>query len=200
MIGTIITLGIFCLVFGIMIAIQDQKNADLIADNARLKGRMESMGQTAPEKDSDGEKALTLEGIADAVRHTGFTPVIKDDCVDFKVGEERFFIDASRLPALFVSVIYTVDKEEWNLDILQRAAHLMSDELIMVKATFQDSEERTTLRFFIAALDRTATSLKYNLKYYLNIIDDANRRLNDLYKELSSPASDTIKANDSIAS
>ena len=210
MIGTIITLGIFCLVFGIMIVRQFDKNAALTADNALLKGRMEAMTEAAATKPAEDGKSLTVEGIADAVRHVGYKPDCGEDWVAFNVGDERYEIDADWLPTLFVTHLYTIDKEKWDLDIMKKAAHIMSDELAMVKALIRDDQEKPTLRFFIAALDRTSTSLKYNIKSYLGSIDNASRRMIEIYDKLMeeqnpstqlvNSVTDTIKANDTIAS
>lgn len=210
MIGLTITLGILCIAFAIAIATQDGKNAKLTADNALMKGRVEEMEKAVASRPAADDKSLTIEGIADAVRHLGFTPECEDGNVLFNIGDDRLYIDARRLPVLFVNHIYNVETEKWNLDIMRRAAHLVSDELVMVKALVHEDQDGATLRFFVAAMDRTATSLKYNLRSYLGLINDASNRLMEIYdgivKEQDTPAdilkplTDSIKPKDNVAS
>jgi len=68
------------------------------------------------------------------------------------------------------------------MDLLRDAAHLMSDELIMVKATFLD--EGRTLNFFVAAQDRNYESFRANLTNYMHILEDGQRKMNEEYHRL----------------
>ena len=70
------------------------------------------------------------------------------------------------------------------MELLKKAAHLMSDDLIMVKAIFDEKPDGTTLRFFVAAMDRNYPGFRDNLMSYLGIISDGNRRMTEIYNKL----------------
>ena len=131
---------------------------------------------------TDGPEPLTLDKIADAVRMEGFFPETEETGVRFKAQGESFYIDAERLPLVFLVKGYNVDPDEWEMDILRDAAHLMSDALIMVKATFTD--DGTTLNFFVAAQDRNYESFRANLTNYMRIIEDGQRKMNEEYHRM----------------
>lgn len=125
---------------------------------------------------------LTVEKIADALRIEGFFPEIEDNWVKFKVQGEGYFVDANRLPLLFVIKSYNVEPNDWEMDLLREAAHKMSDELVMVKATFSDDGK--SMRFFVAAQDRNYESFRANLANYMHILEDGQRKMNEEYHRL----------------
>ena len=129
-----------------------------------------------------GPQPLTVERIADAVRMEGFFPEIEESGVRFKAQGESFYIDAERLPLVFILKGYNVDPNDWEMDLLRDAAHLMSDALIMVKATISDDEK--SLNFFIAAQDRNYESFRANLASYLRIIEDGQGKMNEEYHRM----------------
>ena len=131
---------------------------------------------------TEGPQPLTVEKIADAVRMEGFFPEIEETGVRFKGQGESFYVDAERLPLLFIVKGYNIDPNEWEMDLLRDAAHVMSDSLIMVKAMFSDDDK--SLNFFIAAQDRNYESFKANLTYYMRIIEDGQRKMNEEYHRM----------------
>lgn len=134
------------------------------------------------DRSEEGPQPLTVEKIADAVRMEGFFPEIEESGVRFKAQGESFYIDAERLPLVFIVKGYNLDPKDWEMDLLRNAAHLMSDALIMVKATISDDEK--SLNFFIAAQDRNYESFRANLASYLRIIEDGQRKMNDEYHRM----------------
>lgn len=187
MLGLVICLAAFCFILLLILGRQDEKNAKLAAENGLMKGRMETLqerGAIAGEQSAAEDEPLTVEGIEAAVRHAGYVPDTSDDWVRFMVAGERFFIDTSRLPQIFISRYYNVQTSEWDMELLKKAAHLMSDDLIMVKAIFDEKSDGTTLRFFVAAMDRNYPSFRDNLMSYLGIISDGNRRMTEIYNKL----------------
>lgn len=135
---------------------------------------------------SEGEagraEPLDVGKIADAVRMEGFFPEVEETGVRFKGQGESFYIDAERLPLFFVVKSYNVDPDNWEMDLLRDAAHLMSDALILVKATFSD--DGRTLNFFVAAQDRNYESFRANLTHYMRIIEDGQRKMNEEYNRM----------------
>lgn len=180
-------MAVFCFILLLILGRQDDKNAKLAAENGLMKGRMETLqerGAIAGDQSATADDPLTVEGIEAAVRHAGYVPDTSDDWVRFMVVGERFFIDTSRLPQIFISRNYNVQTSEWDMELLKKAAHLMSDDLIMVKAIFDEKPDGTTLRFFVAAMDRNYPSFRDNLMSYLGIISDGNRRMTEIYNKL----------------
>ena len=133
-------------------------------------------------EEGSNREPLTVEKIADALRIEGFFPEIEDNWVKFKVQGEGYFVDANRLPLLFVIKSYNVEPNDWEMDLLREAAHKMSDELVMVKATFSDDGK--SMRFFVAAQDRNYESLRANITPYLRIIQDGERLMNEEYNKM----------------
>ena len=173
-------------VLGVLLLVRRKENRKLTED---LKWQREANMQllkNGPDKDGDGHTAcpepLTVGKIADAVRMEGFFPETEETGVRFKAQGESFYIDAERLPLVFVLKGYNVDPNDWEMDILRDAAHLMSDALIMVKATFTD--DGRTLNFFVAAQDRNYESFRANLANYIRIIEDGQRKMNEDYHRI----------------
>lgn len=187
MLGIVICLAVFCIILLLILGRQDEKNAKLTAENGLMKGRMETLqehGAVVGEQTATADEPLIIKGIEAAVRHAGFVPDTSDDLVRFMVAGERFIIDTSRLPQIFISRFYSVQTNEWDMDLLKKAAHMMADDLIMVKALFDENPEGTTLRFFVATMDRNYPSFRDNLMKYLDVISEGNRRMTEIYDKL----------------
>ena len=134
------------------------------------------------EEEAGRAEPLTVEKIADAIRMEGFFPEVEDTGVRFKAQGESFYVDAERLPLIFLLKGYNVDPNDWEMDILRDAAHKMSDALIMVKATISDDDK--SLNFFVAAQDRNYESFRANLTSYMRIIEDGQRKMNEEYHRM----------------
>ena len=187
MLVLVICLAVFCFALLMILGRQDEKNSALAAENGLLKGRMESIQEkmsATSSPSSDLSARLTVADIEAAVRHAGYVPDTSEDWVRFMVAGEKYYIDTARLPLLFVTRFYTVETSDWDMDLLKRAAHLLSDEMVMVKAIFDEKPNGTTLRFIIAAMDGNYSSLRDNLMSYINIVNDGNRRMREIYERL----------------
>ena len=181
----LIVLGVACALLMVLVSNLLNKNNELVEEVGLLKGRMESVKK----KTIDKENTLLVvpvstEGIEEAIRHAGYVPDNNENIVRFMVAGEVFFVDASRLPSIFVLKQYDINPNEWEMDLMKQAAHLMSDELMMVKATFYEDKEGTTLRFFVAALDANNASFRENLTRYLRMIEGGRSEMNDIYEKL----------------
>ena len=187
MLALIICLAVFCFILLLVLGRQDDKIASLSAENGLLKGRMENIReerQSGNYTSVSSEGSLTVADIEDAVRHAGYVPETNDNWVKFMAAGEAFHIDTARLPQIFIHRYYNVQTSDWDMPLLKHAAHLMSDDLIMVKAIFDERPEGTTLRFFVATMDRNYQSFRDNLMAYLGIIVDGNRRMTEIYDKL----------------
>ena len=145
------------------------------------------------------EDPLTVEKIADAARIEGFFPETDGNLVMFKVQGKTYYVDGDRLPLLFVVKPFEIDPRELEMDLLRDAAHKMSDQLVMVKATFADDEKH--MRFFVAARDRNFESFRNNLTAYMGILNDGQRLMGELYdKMVDEKREAALKANPVIPS
>ena len=174
----IIITGIIAMaVLGILLWDRLVVNRKLTETNLELLKRIPVTEDTVREG-----KQLTPDGIAEAVRFNGYIPEKDENSVTFRIQGESYLIDAERLPLFFVVKSYSVDPGKCDMDLMREAAHIMSDKLVMVKASFFDDD--TTLSFFVAAQDRNYESLKESLPSYLRVIDDGQHLFDEEYDQL----------------
>ena len=194
---TIIFWAVISIILLVVILQQDKENIRLSAENGVMKGRVEGMRETIAQslKESVSQELLNIDSIAEAVRKAGYNPEVSDEFITFKASGDSYYIDSRRRPQLFISLYYNVQPEQFDMDLLHHAAHLMSDELIMVKALFVENGNETHLRFYIGAFERIYPSLRDNLKDYITLLKDGSDRMLEIYKELEAQKNDsTIKA------
>jgi hypothetical protein len=185
MLALSIILGVACVLLLAMLSFQDNKNTKLSVENGLMKGRIETLQERLAERASvSPEGPLTVEGVEEAIRHAGYVPDVEENWIRFMVSGEPFYVETGRLPSVFVLRQYGVDTKDWEMDLLKQAAHQMSDELMMVKAIFDEDKEETGLRFLVAALDANNSSFKQNLTRYVGLIDDGRRKMNEFYEGL----------------
>ena len=185
MVMTIIISIIACTALGILLWDRCMANHRLSEDLRRQQETNQELLKRIPvttDGNDGGPQPLTVEKIADAVRMEGFFPEIEETGIRFKSQGESFYVDAERLPLIFVLKGYNIDPNDWEMDLLKDAAHRMSDALIMVKATFSDDER--SLNFFVAVQDRNYVSFRTNLTYYMRIIEDGQRKMNEEYHRM----------------
>lgn len=153
---------------------------------SHLEDRLTSNPNDGNRGKGDPEKAgtLTMEGIEASVRRLGYVPERHESWIRFMAAGEACYIETCRLPVVFLFRWFSLNPKDWEIDLLKQAAHLMADEIIMVKATFDEEKEKTHLRFLVAALDANDASFCKNLPRYLSIIEDGRRTLNEIYESL----------------
>jgi len=182
MLGLIICLAVFCFTLLLLLVRQSDRNEKTANENGVLKGRLETIqashaSQTAP------EDPVTVEGIAMAVRFCGYVPEKGEQWVRFMAAGDPFYIETDRLPSIFVLRQFSITPQELEMDLFRHAAHLMSDELIMVKA-FVNDDDAPTLRFLVAALDANNASFQENLTRYVTLINDGRDKMHEIYSML----------------
>ena len=201
MIGLFICLGIFCLSLLLVLIKQDDKNTELAAENGLMKGRIETLqewGVSAGRISPTAEAPLTVEDVETAVSRAGYVPYTSDNKVQLMVDDRQFTIDTSRLPQLLICSDGVVQTSEWDMDLLKKAAHLTSDDLIMVKAVFHEHPDSTILNFYIAAMDRNYLSFRANLMTYINAINVGIIRIHEIYDQLMEEKQGTTPAGTQI--
>ena len=147
---------------------------------------------------SSKDRLLTLDGIAEAVEDAGYTPEKGEGGLVFRRNGETYIIDARRLPRFFVSKTFRIKPQEWDMDLLKQAACRMTDDIIMVKGsvnTEPDEDGDCSLRIYLAAMDRTYRSFRANLADYVQIIDDADQRLGEIYRQISEEKQEAASLN-----
>ena len=190
MIGVIVLFTVLVAALIMTLFAEEKKESSLSAEAALLKGRLEGMKESVAETTRQAMAQLaplTMETIADAVRGLGAEPEIRDETIRFKLSDEDYFIDARRNPQIFLLCYYWVDPNDFDIALLKKAAHMMSDELIMVKALFSEEEgdEDIRMRFLVAAFERNYPGFRDNLKEYITLIQDGNTRLHEIYNDLA---------------
>ena len=183
MLGLIICLAVFCLALLFLLVRQNDRSVKTANENGVLKGRLETIqashaSQTAP------EDPVSVEGIEMAVRYSGYVPEKSEHWVRFLAAGDPYYIETDRLPTIFVLRQYSITPQELEMDLFRHAAHLMSDELIMVKAFIYDEWEEPTLRFAIAAIDANNDSLRENLTRYVTLIYNGRDKMHEIYAKL----------------
>ena len=179
-----LVVALVCALLAYLTIVGDKKNSKLVAENNQLKSRLDAAQKSAAQHEPVEELPLTVDSIMEAVRFAGYVPEKHDTWVRFMVSGEPFLIDTERLPQFFVVRDFGVDTKEWEMDLLKHAAHLMSDDLIMIKAIFCEDAQNCELRFFVAAMDRNYASFRENLTRYLSLIQEGQGRMNEIYQNL----------------
>ena len=183
MLGLIICLAVFCFALLLLLVRQNDRSVKTANENGVLKGRLETI-QASHDSQTAQEDPVSVEGIEMAVRFSGYVPEKSEHWVRFLAAGDPYYIETDRLPTIFVLRQYSITPQELEMDLFRHAAHLMSDELIMVKATFYEDEKGTSLKFFVAALDANNASFQDNLTKYINIIEDGRREMHEAYEKL----------------
>ena len=197
MIGFTLFLAGVCTILLVLLLVLDNKITNLVVENESLKRRWDEIiyRPQIPVTTTDQSGPLSVDGIEQAVRHMGYLPDRSEHWIRFMAAGEPYFIETSRLPVVFLIRQFSVDVKDWDMDLLKHAAHLMSDDLIMVKATFDDDEKDPGVRFFVAALDANCASFSDNLPRYLSIIDDGRKRMHEIYERLVKEKEEASRAS-----
>lgn len=214
-IAIIIILIVLVLPYGMMVKGYNE-NTKLTEENTQLKSRLDAIQQrvteTVPEKKDapsapkiQPEEPLTAEMIALAIQdqHYGYVQEVTEDTIRFVVKDLTYAIYTDRLPQILLALRFRIDPAKHDINLLRRAAYLMSDEIIMVKTQIDDEPGEDGLYglvFFLVAMDRNYSSFKSNLNNYINIIEDGRRSLGEHYDRLESERKDAIPALAALSS
>lgn len=201
-IAIIVIVIILVLPYGLMVKGYNE-NTKLTEENTWLKSRLDTL-LTQPETQEKPaipevtpEDPLTIDQIALAIqdRHYGYVQEMTQDAVLFTVKDLKYKLYTDRLPQICLVLQFGVEPEKFNLELLKQAAHLMSDDLIMVKAKINEepwSDGRIGLLFFLVALDRNYSSFKENLDFYIDIINDGRQNMMEHYEQLEKEREEAI--------
>ena len=211
----IVIIAVVVLPLGLLVKGYDE-NTELTEENTRLKSRLEALQtqpvsaippatlEPRPVPEMTPEEPLTIEKIALAIqdRHYGYVQEVTQDAICFTVKDLNYKLYTDRLPQLCLVLQFSLEPEKYNMELLKHAAHLMSDDIIMVKAKINEepwSDGRIGLMFFVVALDRNYSSFKENLDYYIDIINDGRQNMIEHYEQLEKERKEALPVLTSYA-
>lgn len=160
--------------------IQDYKQLE--KDNNWLKEQRNQVTKTVGVDDVDSHQ-LNKESAMEAIRFNGYVPDADEHWINFMVQGEHYAIDADRFPILVMMKHYNLNHNEWDMDLIHKAAHQVSDELIMGKVLFT-GEEEDGIAFQIAAIENKYGHFKDCLTRYISIIEESQARMSKIYNDL----------------
>lgn len=107
----------------------------------------------------------------------------EDNHICFLFGNEKFHIDASRLPRQTIILKgYNVDEVmDMDWDAMEEAADIVAKELVMVKMHIHRGG---MYDFMIVSTDRTIGNFALNFDFYLSLINDAQSLFLEKYQEI----------------
>jgi hypothetical protein len=150
-----------------------------------IRDKLDSALEKLASKRSLEEGKVTEETIMESVRYIGCVPDKEAFFIRFMKDGEKYYIDPNRLPVFYMMRCYKVEVNDWQMDLLRHAAHLMSDQRMIVKALIEGEGADTTIRIFIVSLDRNYDSLKENLPRYIKMLEQAYEKLKVIYDQLA---------------
>lgn len=151
-------------------------------DNKWLKEQRERMPAPGAVDNVDLQP-LDKASAMEAIRFNGFVPEAMGHWITFMSQGEEFLVDGERFPVLVLMKHYNLDHSKWDIDLMHKAAHLVSDELIMAKVIFT-SEQEDGIAFQITAIENKYGHFKDCLTRYISIIENAQVRMREIYNEM----------------
>lgn len=180
-------LTIVCCILGVWAFAETRRNITAEKSNRDLLSKL-----NAGDMAGGYSEVLTVELAAKAVNANGYVPSIFGKSVHFKIQGETYAIYLERMPVVIIFKRYSLDRTEYDLDLLREAFHKTSDELIMVKA-FVD-EDGEGISFQIAALENCYGHFCDSLERYVGIIDNAVDLSRLRYHELEEARAHCLEA------
>ena len=125
-------------------------------------------------------RELTQEGVADAVRFCGYVPIMHEDNVEFRAGDNKYRIRTKELPYLVVESTRRYDADGLDMDLFRYAANRIMEETGIVKLSLSSDGE---LRLRAEAYEPDSDYFRDSLKGYIGGIEGADERVCDCYDE-----------------
>ncbi|MBR5175074.1 MAG: hypothetical protein IKW89_03975 [Bacteroidales bacterium] len=155
------------------------------------------------ESDKEAEKKhLSIESVRIALRYNGYSPDINgtnlDDwqIVNFKIEDTLFRIDTSRLPFLTLELGYRLDPEKEDVELLRRAAAEVTGGIFIAKVNIHGEGQGVV--FCAEFICDNYIHLRDNLKRYLEIVIEAQRRFFDTYEKMKTEKQKVLEAAQSF--
>ena len=181
----IMVIAIISIVAAVLLALYVSKSQDYKAlerDNKWLKEQREQTPESVAVDDVDNHP-LDKESAMEAIRYNGYVPEADGHWITFMAQGEHYAIDADRFPVMVMMKHYNLDRKEYDMDLMHKAAHQVSDDIIMGKVLFT-GEEEDGIAFQITAIENKYGHFKDCLTRYISIIDESQSRMSQLYNDM----------------
>lgn len=178
-------IAIISIVAAVLLAMYVVKSRDYKQqerDNRWLDGQHENMQAPVAADDVDSHQ-LDKETAMEAIRYNGYVPDADDRWIIFTVRGEQYAIDSGRFPMMVLMRHYSLDHNDWDMDLMHKAAHQVSDELIMCKVLFC-GEDEDGIVFQLSAIEDKYGHFKDCLTRYISIIEESYARMSEIYNEM----------------
>ena len=151
----------------------------------------EPVQENAPAPESSetdqAEKPVTVDSIRTALRFNGISPEIPDthepSIVHFRVSDTKFRINAEHLPFMSIEVGYGLRNEpKEDTELMYQAATDVTSRMYIGKAYLMGDAE--AIIFSVELLCDSYMHLRNNLRQYLDILSDINKRFYEAYEAL----------------
>ena len=186
-------IAIISIVAAVLLALYVSKSQDYKAlerDNKWLKEQREQAPEPVAIDDVDNHP-LDKETAMEAIRYNGYVPEADVHWITFMAQGEHYAIDADRFPVLVMMKHYNLDHKEYDMDLMHKAAHQVSDDIIMGKVLFT-GEEEDGIMFQITAIENKYGHFKDCLTRYISIIDESQSRMSQLYNDMDAKQKENL--------
>ena len=186
-------LAVACAVLAFLLVNEFKKRSNLLEEYCEIKARQDLAAEAAsrhPEINEDAEareKPVSVESIRTALRFNGISPEIPDmqepEIVHFTIGDTKYRINGEHLPFMSIEVGYglkTAPKEDSA--ILYQAAADVTSRMFIGKAYIMGDAE--AIIFSAELLCDSYMHLRNNLRQYLDILSDVNKRFYEAQEAL----------------
>ena len=189
----IMVIAIISIVAAVLLALYVSKSQDYKAlerDNKWLKEQREQAPEPVAVDDVD-DHPLDKETAMEAIRYNGYVPEADVHWITFMAQGEHYAIDADRFPVLVMMKHYNLDHKVYDMDLMHKAAHQVSDYIIMGKVLFT-GEEEDGIMFQITAIENKYGHFKDCLTRYISIIDESQSRMSQLYNDMDAKQKENL--------
>ena len=186
-------IAIISIVAAVLLALYVSKSQDYKAlerDNKWLKEQREQAPEPVAVDDVDNHP-LDKETAMEAIRYNGYVPEADGHWITFMAQGEHYAIDADRFPVMVLMKHYNLDRKEYDMDLMHKAAHQVSDDIIMGKVLFT-GEEEDGIAFQITAIENKYGHFKDCLTRYISIIDESQSRMSQLYNDMDAKQKENL--------
>ena len=186
-------IAIISIVAAVLLALYVSKSQDFKAlerDNKWLKEQREQAPEPVAVDDVDNHP-LDKETAMEAIRYNGYVPEADGHWITFMAQGEHYAIDADRFPVMVMMKHYNLDRKEYDMDLMHKAAHQVSDDIIMGKVLFT-GEEEDGIAFQITAIENKYGHCKDCLTRYISIIDESQSRMSQLYNDMDAKQKENL--------
>ena len=186
-------IAIISIVAAVLLALYVSKSQDYKAlerDNKWLKEQREQAPEPVAIDDVDNHP-LDKETAMEAIRYNGYVPEADGHWITFMAQGEHYAIDADRFPVMVMMKHYNLDRKEYDMDLMHKAAHQVSDDIIMGKVLFT-GEEEDGIMFQITAIEYKYGHFKDCLTRYISIIDESQSRMSQLYNDMDAKQKENL--------